>query len=232
MRRTHSGILCLFVTIIIATLIDCNRNTKVGDSGSDSIVTEDPNALSDAETEYLYGASPEPDWHFEVLVEEDAPADGEDASLYAGGWKYDGITIKTIDGYAPYNNHENYQWNLPLYYLVCGLSAEYSQSGDTYPTKAAWRAFQTEVLDPLRDGGVNWETIQNNKWRKEAGDIYYSLESKEILPLDRTAGWQSYYYEFGTENKRQHRIILKSLPENNPYNLPKGTLAIITLIWQ
>ncbi len=231
MRQFQSGIVFIFITTIMAAIIGCSRNTKVRENGSDSIATEDSCALSDAETEYLYGDSPTPDWHFEVLLKEDAPTDGEDASLYAGGWKYDGITIKTVDGYAPYNNKEYYQWNLPLYYLVCRLSAQYSQSGDTYPSKTAWRTFQTEVLDPLREGGINWEIIQNKKWRKKAGDIYYSLENTEIRPLDRTADWQSYYYEIGTEPKREYRMILKSLPEDNPYNLPEGTLAITTLIW-
>lgn len=222
-----SSVIAVFA---LFSIISCARSSNTNDNESDSISTESYD-MSDAETEDAYGDSPDPDWHFEVLVKEDALEYGEEASLYAGGWKYDGITITTTDGYASYSNQQDYQWYLPLFYMVCRLASEFSTSGETYPSKAEWKQFQSEVLDPLRQGGDNWENIQNKKWRKEAGDIYYSLENTDIKPLDRTADWQSYYYEIRLGSTRQKRIIIKGLPENNSYNLPEGTIAMMTLTW-
>ena len=188
--------------------------------------------FSDNEAEEMYGDSPVPDWSFEILTTEDKPANGEEAYLYAGGLKYKGFTIKAPGGYAEYSNRDDYQSLVVLFYMVDHLANEYSKSGDTYPSQEEWTKFQTEILDPLREGAWNWEAITVKKWKKKAGDLYYQLNNTPIMIGDRGADWQSYFYElnYGSSDWKKH-LVISAAKGNNEFKLPEDALMIRTSLW-
>lgn len=205
---------------LVPTIVACAGKEKSSDN------------LSDAETEEMYGDSPAPEWGFEVITREDKAAEGEESYLHAGGFKYEGLAIKMPGGYAEYSNHDDYQSLVTLFYLADHLAYKYSKSGDVYPTKKEWTDFQNEVLGPLCEGAWNWEAIPVKKWKKEAGDYYYTLDNLSIMIGDRGAEWQTYFYDtyFGnTEWKKQ--LIIRAAKEDNEFQLPEGAVFIRTIVF-
>lgn len=219
----------LFTGISVTLLSACGNVSKTtGSNDSADSITNDVYALSDTETEDMYGDSPEYSWSFEVLTKEDKPTSKETAHLHTGGFEYKAITLRTHDGYVAYSNQIDYQSWVHLFYLVDHLASKYSRSGDTYPSKKDWEVFQSEVLNPLRDGASNWEVIPVKKWRKEAGDYYYALQDQSIYIGNRGSDRQSYYF---IEYNWKHILTITEAEENNEYNLPEGALIIRTITW-
>lgn len=210
--------------MIFMVIVSCVGKKNNAENLSDMTAEEN---LTDAETEEIYGDSPAPEWGFDVVVEEDKPTHGEASYLHAGGFKYVGLTIKNPEGYAEYSNREDYQSLVTLFYLADYLSYDYSKSGDAYPSKKEWTDFQNEILRPLCEGAWNWEAIPVKKWKKKAGDYFYTLGNKQIMIGNRGADWQTYFY-FEGEWKKQ--LVIRAASGDNAPGLPEGALFISTIV--